>query len=51
MSSPLFIQGPRVHWYRPITLDQLLTLRHNFSSHKEKRESQIVAGSVTVGKL
>ena len=44
--SPLVIQGPRVQWYRPITLKQLFTLKNRFSGHTENK---VVAGNTSMG--
>ena len=47
---PLAIKGPRVSWYRPSTLDQLLELRYRFP-HEEKRDkpqNKMVAGNTAI---
>ena len=50
---PLEVQGPRVQWYRPATLDQLLELRHRFPHHsdRDKPQYRIVAGNSEIGGL
>ncbi|XP_064394935.1 xanthine dehydrogenase/oxidase-like isoform X3 [Halichondria panicea] len=40
---PLAIKGPRVSWYRPLTLDQLLVLRARFP------QSKLVIGNTEIG--
>ncbi|XP_064383993.1 xanthine dehydrogenase/oxidase-like isoform X2 [Halichondria panicea] len=40
---PLAIKGPRVSWYRPLTLDQLLVLRAKFP------QSKLVIGNTEIG--
>ncbi len=40
---PLAIKGPRVSWYRPLTLDQLLVLRAKFP------KSKLVCGNTEIG--
>ncbi len=40
---PLAIKGPRVSWYRPLTLDQLLVLRAKFP------QSKLVCGNTEIG--
>ena len=48
---PLAIKGPRVSWYRPSTLDQLLELRSRFP-HEEKRDkpqNKMVIGNTEIG--
>ena len=51
VECPLAVRGPRVQWYRPATLDQLLALRHAFpqSSDAGKRQCRIVAGNSEIG--
>jgi xanthine dehydrogenase/oxidase len=48
---PLAIQGPRVQWIKPVTLDQLLSLRkrfpHNTGDHSP--QYRIVAGNSEIG--
>ncbi len=40
---PLAIKGPRVSWYRPLTLEQLLVLRAKFP------QSKLVIGNTEIG--
>ena len=49
----LEVHGPRVQWYRPATLDQLLGLRHRFPHHSDRSQPQyrIVAGNTEIGEL
>ena len=49
--SPLSVSGPRVQWYRPVTLEQLLALRHKFPHHNDPNKPQyrIVAGNSEIG--
>ena len=49
--KPLAIKGPRVSWYRPLTLEQLLELRSKFSIEDEKGKSQnkLVVGNTEIG--
>ncbi len=48
--APLSIQGPRVHWYRPVSLEQLLLLRDRFplQENGNKTHNRIVAGNTDI---
>ena len=45
--APLWLKGPRVHWYRPVSLEQLLILRDMFPFHEngDQPQNRIVAGN------
>ena len=49
--NPLAIQGPRVQWFRPTTLKQLLALRDKYphTSDKEKPQNRLVVGNTEIG--
>ena len=49
--KPLAIRGPRVQWYRPTTLHQLLELRSRFPHHAERDKPQhrMVVGYTEIG--
>ena len=49
--KPLAIKGPRVSWYRPLTLEQLLELRSKFPNEDEKGKSQnkLIVGNTEIG--
>ena len=48
---PLAVKGPRVQWYRPSSLDQLLALRDKFPHHSNRDlpKYRIVAGNSEIG--
>ena len=50
--KPLAIRGPRMQWYRPTTLDQLLVLREQFPrlSDSSKPQHGVIAGGTALGK-
>ena len=50
-AKPLAIQGPRVQWYRPVTLSQLLELRNRFLHHRDRNKPQhrLVMGNTEIG--
>ena len=45
--APLWLKGPRVHWYRPVSLEQLLILRDRFPflENGDQPQNRIVAGN------
>ena len=45
------MKGPRVQWYRPSSLDQLLALRDKFPHHSNRDlpKYRIVAGNSEIG--
>ena len=49
--KPLAIKGPRVSWYQPLTLKQLLELRSKFPNEEEKGKPQnkLVIGNTEIG--
>ena len=48
---PLAIHGPRVQWYCPVTLPQLLALRDQFPQHRDRSKPQyrLVVGNTEIG--
>ncbi|XP_019849927.1 PREDICTED: xanthine dehydrogenase/oxidase-like isoform X2 [Amphimedon queenslandica] len=44
--TSLLIQGSRTKWYRPITLNELLTIREQFPANSD---NMIVAGNIGIG--
>ena len=49
--KPLAIHGPRVHWYRPVTLPRLLALRDRYPQHRDRSKPQyrLVVGNTEIG--
>jgi len=49
--KPLAIQGPRVRWFRPTSLQQLLDLRDSFPHYSERNKPQyrMVVGNTEIG--
>ena len=48
VATPLAIKGPRVWWFRPATLQQLLALRDKYP-HSDS-DHRLVAGNSEIGK-
>ena len=48
---PLAIKGPRVSWYRPMALVELLELRSQFphEDEKDKPQNKVVVGNTEIG--
>ena len=48
----MLFKGPRVQWFRPVTLQQLLALRDQFPLNTEQGAPQyrIAAGSLSLGR-
>lgn len=51
--APLALSGPRVRWFRPATLQQLLALRERFPHYTDpqKPKYRVIVGSTQNGKL
>ena len=52
IAKPLAIRGPRMQWYRPITLNQLLILKEQFPQLPDtsKHQHGVVAGGTALSK-
>lgn len=50
--KPLAVQGPRVQWFKPATLQQLLALRDRYphTNDRGKQQNRILVGNTEIGK-